>query len=123
MGGQGERNRSSENHVEIDRDREDAGVERTENTPLSPVTPKRPSEHPYEASGEMRGQFCLGLGDLTDDPGVCMSGEPGVLRVAHPWLVVTSLFLACVHQVTGLDLLTAFSVLITVVAFVSLLIH
>ena len=65
-----------------------------------------------------------GLGGLTGDPGVCkLSGEPGVLRVAHPWLVVTSLFLACVHQVTGLDLLTAFSVLITVVAFVSLLIH
>ena len=58
--GQGERNRSSENHVEIDRDREDPGVERTESNPLSPVRPKRPSEQPYEASGEMRGQFCLG---------------------------------------------------------------
>ena len=68
--------------------------------------------------------FIAGLGGLTGDPGVCkLSGEPGVLSVAHPWMIVTSLFLACVHQVTGIDLLTAFSVLITVVAFVSLLFH
>ena len=57
--GQGERNRSSDN-AEIDRDKEEPGMERTENTPVSPVRPKMPSEHPCEASGEMRGQFCLG---------------------------------------------------------------
>ena len=57
--GQGERNRSSEN-AEKGRNKEEPGVERTENTPVSPVRPKMPSEHPCEASGEMRGQFCLG---------------------------------------------------------------
>lgn len=59
--GQGERNMSFENHAnKIERDREEAGVERTENTSLPQVRPKRPSEQPSEAGGEMRGQFCVG---------------------------------------------------------------
>ena len=59
--GQGEINKSFENHAnEIDRDREEASVESTENTGLPKVRLKRPSEQLSEADGEMRGQFCLG---------------------------------------------------------------
>ena len=50
-----------------------------------------------------------------------VTGVPGV--VSHPATIVITMFLACVHSVTGLDLLTAFSLLITIVTFVSLIIH
>ena len=59
--GQGKINMSFENPAnEIDRDREEASVERTENTDLPKVRLKGPSEQLSEAGGEMRGQFCLG---------------------------------------------------------------
>ena len=55
--GQGERARSADNRG-IEMDTEDPIPERTESTSLPPpVRPKRPSD---QASGEMRGQFCLG---------------------------------------------------------------
>ena len=58
--GQGEREMSPENHRNKI-DKEDPVTERTESTSLPPpVRPKRPSDHPCEANGEMRGQFCLG---------------------------------------------------------------
>ena len=69
-----------------------------------------------------------GLGSVGGgDVGGCkLTGEAGVflpLILTHPSTLVIAIFLACVHSVTGLDLLTAFGVLITVVAFVSLLLH
>ena len=55
-----------------------------------------------------------------------MTGEKcGVL----PWLLSSpasltlALFFACLRHATGIDLLTAFGVLVTVVAYVSLLLH
>ena len=55
--GQGERARSADNRG-IEMDTEDPIPERTESPSLPPpVRPKRPSD---QASGEMRGQFCLG---------------------------------------------------------------
>ena len=57
--GQGERARSPENHG-TEMDNEDPVPERTESTSLPPVRPKRPSDHLCDASGEIRGQFCLG---------------------------------------------------------------
>jgi len=41
--------------------------------------------------------------------------------LSHPAVIVICIFLACVHTVTGLDLLTAFGILITVVSFVRLI--
>ena len=52
-----------------------------------------------------------------------MSGEEVISLLSHPGNLVIAIFLACVHSVTGLDLLTAFSLLLTVVSFVSLLLQ
>jgi len=43
--------------------------------------------------------------------------------MSHPAVIVICIFLACLHNLTGLDLLTVFGIIITVIAFVSLIIQ
>ena len=59
------------------------------------------------------------VGSLTDGK---LSGEVVEEWLSHPAVIVVCYFLACVQSVTGLDVLTAFGVLLTVVSFVSLII-
>jgi len=49
-----------------------------------------------------------------------LSGEV-VEWLSHPAVIVICIFLACLHNLTGLDLLTVFGIIITVIAFVSLI--
>ena len=58
------------------------------------------------------------VGSLTDGK---LSGEVVEEWLSHPAVIVVCYFLACVQSVTGLDVLTAFGVLLTVVSFVSLI--
>lgn len=51
-----------------------------------------------------------------------LSGEV-VEWMSHPAVIVICIFLACLHSLTGLDLLTVFGIIITVIAFVSLIIQ
>ena len=69
--------------------------------------------------------WCLGLGGLGGDEGCKLTGEMLCVSslLSHPATLVTAIFLACVHTATGLDLLSAFGLLITIVAFVSVLLH
>ena len=51
-----------------------------------------------------------------------LSGE-ALEWLAHPAVGLLAVCLACLHTLTGLDLLTAFGVLLAVVAHISLLFH
>ena len=64
-----------------------------------------------------------GLGEGRVEEGK-VSGEGRVAEwLAHPLLPLVAACLACVHSLTGLDLLTAFGVLLTLVTHLSLLFH
>ena len=50
------------------------------------------------------------------------SGEV-ISLLSHPGNLVIALLLSCLHSVTGLDLLNVFSLLLTIVSFVSLILQ
>ena len=52
-----------------------------------------------------------------------MSSDEVISLLSHPGNLVIAIFLACLHSVTGLDLLNAFSLLLTIVSFVSLILQ
>ena len=60
---------------------------------------------------------------LVPEEGGKASSEEVISLLSHPGNLVIAIFLACLHSVTGLDLLNAFSLLLTIVSFVSLILQ
>ena len=61
---------------------------------------------------------------VVPEEGVKVANSDEVISLlSHPGNLVIAIFLACLHSVTGLDLLNAFSLLLTIVSFVSLILQ
>jgi len=108
----------SETVIESERAKSERSTECKSESTVETRPPSGDSRIKRPESGISRTVNIIGhLGGLEEGK---LSGE--VLEwLSHPAVIVICIFLACVHTVTGLDLLTAFGVLITVVSFVSLI--
>ena len=60
---------------------------------------------------------------LVPEEGGKVTSDEVISLLSHPGNLVVAIFLACLHSVTGLDLLNAFSLLLTIVSFVSLILQ
>ena len=108
----------SETVIESERAKSERSTECKSESTVDTRPPSGDSRNKRPESGISRAVDMMGhFGGLEEGK---LSGE--VLEwLSHPAVIVICIFLACVHTVTGLDLLTAFGVLITVVSFVSLI--
>ena len=62
-------------------------------------------------------------GVVPEEGGKVAHSDEVICLLSHPGNLVIAIFLACLHSVTGLDLLNAFSLLLTIVSFVSLVLQ